>query len=197
MDFKEFLKGIVSEEQVTLILDGMKENKFYISVNENVDERYNKLKTQKEDLETQLVTANSTITDLKKATKGNEDLQKKLTEYETQIQTLQQESEAKVKNLTLDHAIEKLLTTNNAKHIELLKAQFERDKLEINEDGTIKGLEDQFKTIKESYSDLFQAQLGGQTPNNTGFSSQTNSNTWQTSTDNQGTVAQPWNRFRN
>lgn len=197
MDFKEFLKGIVSEEQVTLILDGMKENKFYISVNENVDERYNKLKTQKEDLETQLVTANSTITDLKKATKGNEDLQKKLTEYETQIQTLQQESEAKVKNLTLDHAIEKLLTTNNAKHIELLKAQFERNKLEINEDGTIKGLEDQFKTIKESYSDLFQAQLGGQTPNNTGFSSQTNSNAWQTSTDNQGAVAQPWNRFRN
>lgn len=197
MDFKEFLKGIVSEEQVTSILDGMKENKFYISVNENVDERYNKLKTQKEDLETQLVTANSTIADLKKATKGNEDLQKKLTEYETQIQTLQQESEAKVKNLTLDHAIEKLLTTNNAKHIELLKAQFERDKLEINEDGTIKGLEDQFKTIKESYSDLFQAQLGGQTPNNTGFSSQTNSNAWQTSTDNQGTVAQPWNRFRN
>ena len=123
MDFKEFLKGIVSEEQVTSILDGMKENKFYISGNENVDERYNKLKTQKEDLETQLVTANSTIADLKKATKGNEDLQKKLTEYETQIQTLQQESEAKVKNLTLDHAIEKLLTTNNAKHIESLKAQ--------------------------------------------------------------------------
>ena len=45
MDFKEFLKGIVSEEQVTSILDGMKENKFYISGNENVDERYNKLKT--------------------------------------------------------------------------------------------------------------------------------------------------------
>lgn len=197
MDFKEFLKGIVSEEQVTSILDGMKENKFYISGNENVDERYNKLKTQKEDLETQLVTANSTIADLKKATKGNEDLQKKLTEYETQIQTLQQESEAKVKNLTLDHAIEKLLTTNNAKHIELLKAQFERDKLEVNEDGTVKGLEGQFKTIKESYSDLFQAQLGGQTPNNTGFSSQTNSNAWQTSADNQGAVAQPWNRFRN
>ena len=35
MDFKEFLKGIVSEEQVTSILDGMKENKFYISGNES------------------------------------------------------------------------------------------------------------------------------------------------------------------
>lgn len=197
MDFKEFLKGIVGEEQVTAILNGMKDNKFYISANENVDERYSKLKGQKEDLEAQLRTANTTIADLKKATKGNDDLQKKVTDYETQIQALQQESESKVKNLTLDHAIERLLTTNNAKHIDLLKAQFKRDELEIGEDGSIKGLDDQFKTIKESYADLFQAQLGGQTPNNTGFSSQTNSNAWQTSTDTQGAVAQPWNRFRN
>ena len=179
MEFKDFLKGIVSEEQVTAILNGMKENKFYISSNENVDERYNKLKGQKEDLETQLTTANTTITELKKATKGNDDLQKKLTDYETQIQTLQQESEAKVKNLTLDHAIDKLLTTNNAKHVDLLKAQFKRDELTIGEDGSIQGLDDQFKAIKESYADLFQPQLSGQVPNNTGSSSQTNPNAWQ------------------
>lgn len=197
MDFKEFLKGIVGEEQVTAILNGMKENKFYISANENVDERYSKLKGQKEDLEAQLGTANTTIADLKKATKGNDDLQKKVTDYETQIQVLQQESEAKVKNLTLDHAIEKLLTTNNAKHIDLLKAQFKRDELEIGEDGSIKGLDVQFKTIKESYADLFQAQLSGQVPNNTGSSSHTDPNGWQSNTGNQGEMAQPWNKFRN
>ncbi len=195
MDFKEFLKGIVGEEQATSILNGMKENKFYISANENVDERYSKLKGQKEDLEVQLGTANSTIADLKKATKGNDDLQKKVTDYEAQIQVLQQESEAKVKNLTLDHAIEKLLTTNNAKHIDLLKAQFKRDELEIGEDGSIKGLDDQFKTIKESYADLFQAQLSGQVPNNIGYSSNTQPGGWQDTTQTQ--QSQPWNRFRN
>ena len=133
---------------------------------------------------------------MKKATKGNEDLQKKLTDYESKIQTLQQESEAKVRNLTLDHAIEKLLTTNNAKHVDLLKAQFNRDQLEITEDGVIKGLDDQFKAIKESYSDLFQAQLTGNTPNNTGSSANTDPNSWQ-DTAMTATVAQPWNRFRN
>ncbi len=196
MPFKELLKSIVGEEQTTAILNGMKEKKIYISSNENVDERYTKLKGQKEDLEQQLATANTTITDLKKATKGNEDLQKKLTDYESKIQTLQQESEAKVRNLTLDHAIEKLLTTNNAKHVDLLKAQFNRDQLEITEDGVIKGLDDQFKAIKESYSDLFQAQLTGNTPNNTGSSANTDPNSWQ-DTAMTATVAQPWNRFRN
>lgn len=196
MPFKELLKSIVGEEQTTAILNGMKEKKIYISSNENVDERYTKLKGQKEDLEQQLATANTTITDLKKATKGNEDLQKKLTDYESKIQTLQQESEAKVRNLTLDYAIEKLLTTNNAKHVDLLKAQFNRDQLEIAEDGIIKGLDDQFKAIKESYSDLFQAQLTGNTPNNTGSSANTDSNGWQDTTMT-ATVAQPWNRFRN
>lgn len=196
MPFKELLKSIVGEEQTTAILNGMKEKKIYISSNENVDERYTKLKGQKEDLEQQLATTNTTITDLKKATKGNEDLQKKLTDYESKIQTLQQESEAKVRNLTLDHAIEKLLTTNNAKHVDLLKAQFNRDQLEITEDGVIKGLDDQFKAIKESYSDLFQAQLTGNTPNNTGSSANTDPNSWQ-DTAMTATVAQPWNRFRN
>ena len=196
MPYKELLKSIVGEEQTTAILNGMKEKKIYISSNENVDERYTKLKGQKEDLEQQLATANTTITDLKKATKGNEDLQKKLTDYESKIQTLQQESEAKVRNLTLDHAIEKLLTTNNAKHVDLLKAQFNRDQLEITEDGVIKGLDDQFKAIKESYSDLFQAQLTGNTPNNTGSSANTDPNSWQ-DTAMTATVAQPWNRFRN
>ncbi len=195
MSFSELLKNLVGDEKATAILSQMKEKKIYISNNENVDERYTKLKGQKEDLEQQLATANSTITDLKKATKGNEDLQQKLTDYESKIQMLQQESETKVRNLTLDHAIEKLLTTNNAKHVELLKAQFDRDKLEVAEDGVIKGLDDQFKTIKESYSDLFQAQLTGQVPNNSGASANTNPNGWQET--NPQTVAQPWNRFRN
>lgn len=195
MSFSELLKDVVGDEKATAILNHMKEKKIYISNNENVDERYSKLKGQKEDLEQQLATANSTITDLKKATKGNEDLQQKLTDYESKIQMLQNESETKVRNLTLDYAIEKLLTTNNAKHVELLKAQFDRDKLEVAEDGVIKGLDDQFKTIKESYSDLFQAQLTGQVPNNSGASANTNPNGWQET--NPQTVAQPWNRFRN
>lgn len=195
MSFSELLKNVVGDEKATAILSQMKEKKIYISNNENVDERYSKLKGQKEDLEQQLATANSTITGLKKATKGNEDLQQKLTDYESKIQTLQKESETKVRNLTLDHAIEKLLTTNNAKHVELLKAQFDRDKLEVAEDGVIKGLDDQFKTIKESYSDLFQAQLTGQVPNNSGASANTNPNGWQET--NPQAIAQPWNRFRN
>lgn len=195
MSFNELLKDVVGDEKATAILSQMKEKKIYISNNENVDERYTKLKGQKEDLEQQLATANSTITDLKKATKGNEDLQQKLTDYESEIEMLQQESETKVRNLTLDHAIEKLLTTNNAKHVELLKAQFDRDKLEVAEDGVIKGLDDQFKTIKESYSDLFQAQLTGQVPNNSGASANTNPNGWQET--NPQAIAQPWNRFRN
>ena len=62
MEFKEFLisKG-VTEEQATEIVGGMPEQKFYLSSEEKLDERYTKLKQQKEDVDTLLETANTTI----------------------------------------------------------------------------------------------------------------------------------------
>ena len=93
MEFKEYLisKG-VTEEQAAEIVGGMPEKEFHLTKEEKLDERYAKLKQQKEDVDTQLETANTTIEDLKNSNKSNEDLQTKVTEYEGQIETLKEQS---------------------------------------------------------------------------------------------------------
>ena len=49
MTFEELLKGIdeLTDEQAAAIKAGMKENKIHLSAEENIDERYGKLKVAK------------------------------------------------------------------------------------------------------------------------------------------------------
>lgn len=168
---KELLKKLGIEDEVAnKILSGMKENKIYTTSEENIDERYQKLKEQKVDLETQISTAATTIADLKKGNKDNEELQGKITQYETDLAALKTDSESKIKNITIDNAIKLALKDNKAKHEDLLIGKFDREKLILKEDGKIEGLEDQIKGFKDTYKELFEQPLGGTTPNNKGNS---------------------------
>lgn len=167
MNLEELLKAQgLDDNQVKSILGAMKKEKIYTTNLENIEERYNKLKGQKEDLEGQLNTANSTIKDLKKNNADNEELQKTIKQHEDTIKTQKAEYESKVRNLTLDSAINSALTKAKAKHSDLLASKFDRDKLVINEDGTVTGLDEQLKGFKETYKDMFEITLGGGTPPN-------------------------------
>ena len=119
-----------------------------------------------EDVKVQLKEANSTITNLKKNNTDNEALQTKVKEYEDAIKTQKADYEAKVRNLTLDSAIEKALSKANAKHSDLLSAKINKEKLVIGEDGKVTGLDDQLKELKETYKDLFEEKISGIPPAN-------------------------------
>ena len=117
------------------------------------------------DINTQLKTANTTIADLKKNNADNETLQQTIKEHEATIKTQKADYEAKVRNLTLDSAIEKALAGAKAKHTDLLSTKIDREKLVIT-DGKVTGIDEQIKGLKESYKDLFEESLGGKTPPN-------------------------------
>ena len=170
---EELLKKLgYSEEDITKIVGGMKEDKLFITKEEKIEERYSKLKQQKEDLEGQLTTANTTLEDLKKSNKGSEELQSKIKQYETDIANLKTESESKIKNLTLDNAIKLKLKESKAKYEDLLMSKFDKDKLQLKEDGSIEGLDDQLTSLREGYKDLFEQPLAGRSPANNGSSPQ-------------------------
>lgn len=118
------------------------------------------------DVNTQLKTANTTIADLKKNNEDNESLQTKVKEYENTIKTQKADYETKVRNLTLDSAIEKALVTSKAKHTDLLSTKIDRDKLLIDKDGKVSGLDEQLKGLKETYKDLFEEKMSGIPPVN-------------------------------
>ncbi|ELC8386677.1 phage scaffolding protein [Clostridium perfringens] len=167
MKFEELLKAQgLADEQIKAVMGAMKKEKIYTTTLENAEERYNKLKGQKEDLDEQIKIANNTIKDLKKNNVDNEELQKTIKQHEDTIKTLKTDSETKIRNLTLDSAINNALTKAKAKHSDLLSSKIDRDKLVINEDGTVTGLDEQIKGFKETYKDLFEVTLGGGTPPN-------------------------------
>lgn len=118
------------------------------------------------DINGQLKTANSTIADLKKNNADNETLQQTINEHEKTIKTQKADYEAKVRNLTLDSAIEKALVNAKAKHTDLLSGKIDRDKLVISEDGKVTGIDEQLKGLKDNYKDLFEEKISGIPPAN-------------------------------
>ena len=118
------------------------------------------------DVSEQLKTANTTITDLKKNNADNETLQQTIKDHEATIKTQKADYEAKVRNLTLDSAIEKALVNAKAKHTDLLSGKIDRDKLVISEDGKVTGIDEQLKGLKDNYKDLFEEKISGIPPAN-------------------------------
>lgn len=110
--------------------------------------------------------ANLTIGELKKANGNNEELQKTIKTHEATIKQLKIDHENEMKGIRIDSAINKLLVDNRAKHPELLAMKFDREKLQVADDGKVMGLDEQIKSLKESYKDLFVQTVSGREPTN-------------------------------
>jgi hypothetical protein len=139
-------KGI-SDELIQAVLDDMKNNKIFTASEENLDVRYGKLKTQHDSVNQQLTEANALIADMKKSTKGQEELQSKVTAYETQIATLQ----AKLEETEIEADMHVALLAEGAKPDDIDYLMFKlkaKGKLERGEDGKIKDRDDKIAALK-------------------------------------------------
>ena len=112
---------------------------------------------------TELDTANTLIDDLKKGTKGNEELQGKITGYETQVAQLQAElAETKIKSaLKVALLSEKVLDVPymTFKIEEKLKEQGKT--LELDENENIKGWDELISGMKTQLPTQFEKAGGG------------------------------------
>lgn len=121
-------------------------------------EQYNSMSESKKKLEADVKARDKQLEDLKKA--GSvEDLQKKLTEAQEANEKAKKEYDDKIVNLTYDTAIEKALAS--AVHPDLMSLKIDRSKLKLKEDGSIDGLEEQVKSLKDTYKDMFKPDKSG------------------------------------
>lgn len=159
MGLEELLKKQgLTDEQVTAVTGAMKTEKIYTTSIENADVRYKKATEDKKDLETQLTTANTTITNLKQYEKDNEKLKEDIATYEATNETYKKELEAKDFNYAIDKAFgEYKVSDSKAK---LVKTLLENDKLKVV-DGNVIGLKEQMETIKKDHDYLFEKEIGG------------------------------------
>jgi hypothetical protein len=148
MTIAEILKAKgISDELVQAVMDDMKANKIFTASEENLDVRYGKLKTQHDSVNQQLTEANALIADMKKSTKGQEELQSKVTAYETQIATLQ----AQLEETQIEADMHVALLAEGAKPDDIGYLMFklkEKGKLERGEDGKIKDQDDKIAALK-------------------------------------------------
>lgn len=136
---------------------------------------YDDLKAKYDDTGKQLTTANDTIKALKKDNGDNETLQTTIKTHEATIDQLKADHVKELKGIKIDSAITKLLSENSARYPELLAGKFDREKLVVNDDGTVMGLSEQFKSVKETYADMFGKVIAGNSPANPDGKPQTKS----------------------
>lgn len=111
---------------------------------------------------TELDTANNLIAEFKKGTKGNEELQGKITTYETQtIPQLQEQ--LKKTQIESEVKIALLAAGVNPDDIDYIsfKMNSSGEALELGEDGKIKGIDEKITALKTQYPKQFEGTTGG------------------------------------
>ena len=154
MTLQEILKSQgLNDEQIETVVGEMKQNKIFTSGEENLDIRYNKLKGEHDSKIEELTKANQLIDELKKSNKGNEDLQSKISEYETTIADLN----AKLEQTQIQSAVKVALLENKAMDIDYLTFKLkEKGELKLDKDGKIKGIDDMITGLKTQFPNQFE-----------------------------------------
>lgn len=107
--------------------------------------------------QSELDAANGLIEELKKGTKGNEELQGKVTAYETQVTQLQEQ----LKQTKLDSAIKVALLGAKANDVDYLTYKLkEKGELELDDKGNVKGIDEKITGLKTQFPNQFDAEGG-------------------------------------
>lgn len=159
MTLQEILKAKgLTDEQIKEVIGEMKQNKIFTASEENLDVRYGKLKTDHDALVTKDTESQKLIAELQKATKGQEAVQGKITEYEANIQKLNEElTKTKVESAT---KIALLGAGAKATDIDYLIFKLSSDaewKAELDDNGNVKGIDDKIKGMKTQFPSQFEA----------------------------------------
>lgn len=119
--------------------------------------KYDALQALLDGKTTELDTANGLIADLKKGTKGNEELQGKVSAYETQVAQLQ----AQLQETKLNNALQLAIRDAKGVDVDYLAYKIKElagDKLSIDENEKVKGIDDYISTLKEQSPTLFESE---------------------------------------
>lgn len=154
---KELLKKLgYTDEDVTKIEKGLSDEKIFLTKEEKVEERYSKLKAQKEDLEKQVQTLTETNTNIQTEYDNYKKGSITQEEYETKVKEIQEEADNKVKQNNFDSklAVKLMSKEINAKDVIDIKANLDMSKISLDGENFI-GLDEQINSLKERKDYLF------------------------------------------
>ena len=106
-------------------------------------------------LKTQLAERDTQLQTLSEAAKGSEELTAKITELETANATTATEHAAALRDAKVNAAVDLALVKAGALNAKAVMPFVDRSKLELAEDGTVKGLDDAMKGLVEGEDTKF------------------------------------------
>ena len=128
------------------------------AANKEIDAEFPKNAVPKTDFNSkveELKTANETLTTLQKNNKDNEELQTKISEYETKMQQLETERAEERKTFTIKEA----LTKAGVADVDYM--MFKLGQLETDKDGNVIDLDNKVKALQEANPTFFSTQPAG------------------------------------
>jgi hypothetical protein len=144
----------LSEEQITAVIKAMRNNRIFITHEEKIEERYQKMKHQRDLLKKKLELTEKTIKNAQRIMESQNDIQQIRSYYEEKINSLKREYEEKIIEIRIEEAIKTMLVS--AKYPELLVAKIDKSKVTFDLDGNLIGIEEQVSALKSEYKDLFK-----------------------------------------
>lgn len=175
---REFLRdlGIVDKDIVDTILDEHSKIIGEIKKELNtVNAKIEFLNQQKEKLSNQLKDRDNQLNDLKNSTEDVAGLKKTIEDLQNTNKTSDEAHKNEINDLKKSFAIENALRDAKARNVISVKALLKLDDIELNEDGSLKGLSEQIETLKGAEDSKFlfdtetkQKQFKGAEPGETG-----------------------------
>ena len=151
-------KGI-GDDIITAVQDEMKANKIFTSAEENIDIRYKKLKDEHDTVVKERDEGKTLIETLQKSNKGNEDLQKQVSDYQSKMEQLQ----AELQQTKIDSAINIGLLAAGIKPEDVDYVTFKlkaKGEIELDDQGNIKGWDDKVAGLKTQFPANFTSASG-------------------------------------
>jgi len=146
MTKKELIELGLSEEDAKKVEEASKEElKTYVP-----KDRFDEVNNRKKQLESDVTERDKQLEGLKENVGNAEELTKQIETLQSENKANNEKHEAEVREIKITNAIEKSLTGAKAKNIKAVKALLELENVELLEDGSIKDLDKQIKTLKES-----------------------------------------------
>lgn len=148
---REFLKELGLEDEA--IDKIMAEHGKTVNETKEKAEKADELKNQLEDYKQQISERDTQLEELKKV--DAEGLQAKIDELQQQNETTKTEYEEKLQQQAFEHKLDSSLSGAKVKNTKAVKALLDMDTIKLDGD-TLKGLDDQLNSLKESDAYLFE-----------------------------------------
>ena len=157
MNLIEILKAKgISDDIIKAVQDDMKTNRIFTASEENLDIRYKKLKDEHDTVVKERDEGRTLIETLQKSNKGNEDLQKQVTDYQSKMEQLQ----AELAQTKIDSAINVGLLAAGVKPDDVDYVTFKlkaKGEIELDDQGNIKGWDDKIAGLKTQFPANFNS----------------------------------------